>query len=336
MNNSQTEISTRSKIFVAGHRGLVGSAITRTLQKHGYENLILKTRQEVDLRNQEQVSRLFQAEAPEYVFLAAAKVGGIWANSTLRGDFILENLQIQTNVISAAFKSGVKKFVFLGSSCIYPKLAQQPMKEEALLTGPLEETNEAYAVAKIAGVMLCKSLMLQYKRPFISLMPTNLYGLGDNYDPENSHVLPGLIRKFHEAKVKNYKSVTAWGTGTPIREFLYADDLAEAALFALQNYEEPRHLNVGSGEEISIHELSHLIKKCVGFQGEIIWDSSKPDGSPRKLMDSTRINTLGWSAKIRLEEGIKLAYADFLSHYEAKSNGLNQATAGQGLGEKSC
>jgi GDP-L-fucose synthase len=318
MDNSQNQISTLSRIYVAGHRGLVGSAIVRTLRKQGYENLVLKTRQEVDLRNQEQVSHLFQTEAPEYVFLAAAKVGGIWANSTLRGDFILENLQIQTHVISAAFKSGVKKLIFLGSSCIYPKLAQQPMKEDAFLTGPLEETNEAYAIAKIAGVMLCKSLMLQYKRPFISLMPTNLYGLGDNYDPENSHVLPGLIRKFHEAKVKNHNTVTAWGTGSPIREFLYADDLAEAALFALKNYWEPGHLNIGSGEEISIYDLSALIKGIVGFKGDIVWDPSKPNGTPRKLMDSTRIHALGWKAKIRLEEGIKLAYADFLSNYPEK------------------
>jgi GDP-L-fucose synthase len=302
-----------SKIFVAGHRGLVGSAITRVLKKHGFENLILRTRNEVDLRNQLQVDEFFKKDRPDYVFLAAAKVGGIWANHTYRGDFILENLQIQTNVISSAFHAGVKKLVFLGSSCIYPKLASQPMKESALLTGPLEETNEAYAIAKIAGIMLCKSLMIQYKRPFISLMPTNLYGPGDNYDPENSHVLPGLIRKFHEAKVKNLKSVSAWGTGSPMREFLYSDDLAEAALFALENYDAVDHLNVGSGEEISIRDLSILIRNIVGYSGDIVWDSSKPDGTPRKLMDSSHLRSFGWKPSVSLADGIRMAYQDFLA-----------------------
>jgi GDP-L-fucose synthase len=312
---SPSEISKQSKIFVAGHRGLVGSAITRTLRKHGFENLLLKPHKEVDLRNQDQVRRLFEAERPEYVFLAAAKVGGIWANTTYRGDFILENLQIQTNVISSAFELGTKKLVFLGSSCIYPKLAPQPMSEKALLTGPLEETNEAYAIAKIAGVMLCKSLMIQYGKPFISLMPTNLYGPGDNYDPENSHVLPGLIRRFHEAKVKSQKTIAAWGTGSPLREFIYSDDVAEASLFALKYYDEKEHLNVGSGEEITIRDLAYLVKKVIGFAGEIVWDSSKPDGTPRKLMDSARLRSHGWKPTIPLEEGILLAYRDFLSRY---------------------
>ena len=291
---------------------MVGSALVRVLKKQGYQNLLLRTRQEVDLRNQAQVTEFFEKEKPEFVFLAAAKVGGIWANHTYRGDFILENLQIQTNVISSAFSCGVQKLIFLGSSCIYPKLADQPMKESALLTGPLEETNEAYAIAKIAGIMLCKSLMLQYKRPFISLMPTNLYGPGDNYDLENSHVLPGLIRKFHEAKMKEQKSVTAWGTGSPLREFLYADDVAEAALFALRNYDETQHLNVGSGEEITIRDLSQLVKKVVGYTGDIVWDTSKPDGTPRKLMDSSRLRSYGWKPTVSLEEGIGLAYQDFL------------------------
>jgi len=305
-------MSKNAKIYVAGHRGLVGSALVRVLKKQGYQNLLLRTRQEVDLRNQAQVTEFFEKEKPEFVFLAAAKVGGIWANHTYRGDFILENLQIQTNVISSAFSCGVQKLIFLGSSCIYPKLADQPMKESALLTGPLEETNEAYAIAKIAGIMLCKSLMLQYKRPFISLMPTNLYGPGDNYDLENSHVLPGLIRKFHEAKMKEQKSVTAWGTGSPLREFLYADDVAEAALFALRNYDETQHLNVGSGEEITIRDLSQLVKKVVGYTGDIVWDTSKPDGTPRKLMDSSRLRSYGWKPTVSLEEGIGLAYQDFL------------------------
>jgi len=311
MSNSE-KMSKNAKIYVAGHRGLVGSALVRVLKKQGYQNLLLRTRQEVDLRNQAQVTEFFEKEKPEFVFLAAAKVGGIWANHTYRGDFILENLQIQTNVISSAFSCGVQKLIFLGSSCIYPKLADQPMKESALLTGPLEETNEAYAIAKIAGIMLCKSLMLQYKRPFISLMPTNLYGPGDNYDLENSHVLPGLIRKFHEAKMKEQKSVTAWGTGSPLREFLYADDVAEAALFALRNYDETQHLNVGSGEEITIRDLSQLVKKVVGYTGDIVWDTSKPDGTPRKLMDSSRLRSYGWKPTVSLEEGIGLAYQDFL------------------------
>lgn len=314
------EVKKDSKIFVAGHRGLVGSAITRCLRNQGYSRLILKTRKEVDLRNQAKVAQFFQEERPEFVFLAAARVGGILANSQFRGDFILENLQIQTNVISSAFEFGVKKLVFLGSSCIYPKMAPQPMKESHLLTGPLETTNEAYAVAKIAGIMLCKSLMLQYGVPFISLMPTNLYGPGDNYDPENSHVLPGLIRRFHEAKIKRLPSVTAWGTGSPLREFLYSDDLAEASLFALQNYSEVEHLNVGSGEEISIRDLSILIKKIVGYPGEILWDSTKPDGTPRKLMDSERLHSMGWKAKTHLEEGIKSAYQDFLTRTELQQS----------------
>jgi len=310
-----SELEKGSRIFVAGHRGLVGSAITRVLRKYGFQNLLLKTRKEVDLRNQAQVLDFFRSEKPEYVFLAAAKVGGIWANNVNRGDFILENLQIQTNVISAAFETGVKKLVFLGSSCIYPKMAAQPMKEEALLTGPLEETNEAYALAKIAGIMLCKSLMIQYKRSFISLMPTNLYGLGDNYDLENSHVLPALIRKFHEAQIRQEKSVTLWGTGTPLREFLFSDDVAEAALFAMKNYDEVGHLNVGSGEEVTIRELAELVRNVVGYRGDIVWDNSKPNGTPRKLMDSSRLKNLGWKPLVSLNEGIQLAYKDYLARF---------------------
>jgi GDP-L-fucose synthase len=304
-----------SKIFVAGHRGLVGSSITRFLQKQGYSNLLLKTHSEMDLRDQSVVRSFFENERPDFVYLAAARVGGILANSTFRGDFILENLQIQTNVIGAAHEFGTKKLVFLGSSCIYPKHAPQPMSENSLLTGPLEETNEAYAIAKIAGLMLCKSIMIQYKKPFISVMPTNLYGPGDNYDLENSHVLPGLIRKFHQAKISKADSVTAWGTGAPMREFLHSDDLAEAALFALNHYEDVTHLNIGSGEEVSIKDLSELVKDVVGFQGEVVWDRTKPDGTPRKLMDSSRLRSMGWKPKISLRQGITTAYQDFKTRY---------------------
>ena len=306
------EVPPDSKIFVAGHRGLVGSAITRCLKSQGFSNLLLRSHQELDLRDQAATREFFRAERPDFVFLAAAKVGGIRANSVYRGDFILENLQIQTNTISAAFEFGVKKLVFLGSSCIYPRLAPQPIPENALLTGPLEETNEAYAMAKIAGVLLCKSLMIQYGRPFISLMPTNLYGPGDNYDPENSHALPGLLRRIHDAKVAGLSSVTAWGTGKPLREFLHSDDLARAAVFCLREYEGVEHLNVGSGEEISIFDLAHLVKRVVGYAGEIRWDASKPDGTPRKLMDSSRLREMGWRPEMGLREGIAIVYKDYL------------------------
>ncbi len=302
-----------SKIFVAGHRGLVGSAIVRKLQSSGYTNLILRTHAELDLCRQADTDAFFAKEKPDYVFLAAAKVGGIRANDVLRGDFALQNLEIETNVIGAAFRHKVKKLVFLGSSCIYPKLAPQPIPESALLTGPLEATNDAYAVAKIAGLMLCRSLKIQYGVRFVSLMPTNLYGPKDNYDPENSHVLPALIRRFHEAKMKQLPQVSAWGSGTPLREFLYSDDLADASLFCMLNYEETEHINIGSGQEVSIKELTNLVKEVVGYTGQVVWDSSKPDGTPRKLIDSKKLFALGWKPKIQLKQGIELAYKDFLS-----------------------
>jgi GDP-L-fucose synthase len=304
-----------AKIYVAGHRGLVGSAIVRALQREGYTNLLVRTHKELDLRRQSDVEAFFKSEKPDYVFLAAAKVGGIRANDVFRGDFILENLQIQTNVIGAAFAEKTKKLLFLGSSCIYPKMAPQPMHEDSLLTGPLETTNDAYAVAKIAGLMLCKSLKMQYKVPFISAMPTNMYGPGDNYDLENSHVLPALIRKFHEAKARGDNFVTLWGTGKALREFLYSDDLADGLLFLMKNYEGDEHVNVGSGSEVSISQLATIIQGIVGFKGEIRWDSSKPDGTPRKLMDSSRLRASGWAPKISLERGIELAYKDFLAKH---------------------
>lgn len=311
------QISLReSKIFVAGHRGLVGSAIHRALIGRGCKNLVTKTRAELDLRNQSAVLEFFESERPDVVFLVAAKVGGIMANDKFRGDFILENLEIQTNVISAAFKTGTKKLVFLGSSCIYPKLAPQPIPESALLTGPLEPTNDAYALAKIAGIMLCRSLKMQYGVDFISLMPTNMYGPGDNYDLHNSHVLPALIRKFHEAKMSNAKSVEIWGTGKPLREFMHSDDFADAALFCAENYSELEHLNVGSGQEVSISELANIVRDVVGFEGEIVYDTSKPDGTPRKLMDSTRLFEMGWRPKIQLKDGIRMAYQDFLNNQQ--------------------
>lgn len=306
-----------SKIFVAGHRGLVGSAILRALVERGCSQLVTHTRSELDLRNQAAVNDFFRTESPDVVFLAAAKVGGIQANNTLPGDFILENLEIQTNVISAAFRNKTKKLVFLGSSCIYPKLAPQPIPESALLTGPLEPTNDAYAVAKIAGVMLCRSLKRQYGVDFISLMPTNMYGPGDNYHPENSHVLPALIRRFHEAKEAHAPVVTVWGTGSPLREFMFSSDLADATLFCAENYSEVDHLNIGSGQEVSIADLALLIKKTVGYQGHLEFDTTKPDGTPRKLMDSSRLHALGWKPKVSLEDGIKLAYDDFRKNYRS-------------------
>lgn len=300
-----------SKIYIAGHRGMVGSAIHRKLSQIGYNNFILKTSAELDLRNQQAVNEFFDSEKPEYVFLAAAKVGGILANNTYRGEFLYDNLMIQNNVIHAAYISGVKKLMFLGSSCIYPKLAPQPLKEEYLLTGELESTNEPYAIAKIAGIKLCDAYRSQYGCDFISVMPTNLYGPNDNYDLRNSHVLPALIRKFHEAKQKNETSVLIWGTGTPKREFLHADDLADACLFLMQNYSAPGIVNVGVGDDISIKDLALLIQKIVGFNGSIEHDRSKPDGTPRKLMDVEKLHTMGWHHKIELEKGITDVYENF-------------------------
>ncbi|MFD0794960.1 GDP-L-fucose synthase family protein [Mucilaginibacter litoreus] len=302
-----------SKIYIAGHRGMVGSAIYRELQREGFNNLITKTSKELDLRNQEGVASFFAEEKPEYVFLAAAKVGGIIANDTYRAEFLYDNLQIQNNIIHNSYLTGVKKLMFLGSSCIYPKMAPQPLKEEYLLTGPLESTNEFYAIAKIAGIKMCDAYRDQYGCNFISVMPTNLYGYNDNYHPQNSHVLPALIRRFHEAKEQGLPNVTIWGSGSPLREFLFADDLAEACVYLMQDYNEPGLINVGTGKDISIKELAQLVKGIVGFEGDILFDTSKPDGTPRKLMDVTKLHSKGWTHKIELTEGIALAYQDFLS-----------------------
>lgn len=306
-----------SKIYVAGHRGMVGSAIVRKLTSLGYTNLLTRTSAELDLRNQQQVADFFDVEKPEYVFLAAAKVGGIVANSTYRADFLYENLAIQNNIIHGSYLNKVKKLMFLGSSCIYPKLAPQPLKESYLLSGYLEPTNEPYAIAKIAGIKMCEAYRAQYGCNFISVMPTNLYGTNDNYDLVNSHVLPAMIRKFHEAKEKSASEMTLWGTGSPMREFLHADDLAEACLFLMENYNESELVNIGTGEDVTINNLAALVKQIVGFQGEIIWDTSKPDGTPRKLMDVSKLHGLGWHHKIALEDGIKLAYQNFLKLNEA-------------------
>lgn len=302
-----------SKIFVAGSRGMVGSAIVRRLQKEGFTNLILKTSKELDLRNQKQVEEFFAKEKPEYVFLAAAKVGGILANNTYRAEFIYDNLMIQNNVIHQAYVNNVKKLMFLGSSCIYPKLAPQPLKEESLLTGLLEYTNEPYAIAKIAGIKMCEAYRDQYGCNFISVMPTNLYGPNDNYDLNNSHVLPALIRKFHTAKKEGQKTVEIWGTGSPKREFLHVDDLADACYFLMQHYNEKGFVNIGVGDDITIKDLALLVKKIVGFEGELVFDTSKPDGTPRKLMDVSRLNNLGWKAKISLEDGIASVYNEVKS-----------------------
>jgi GDP-L-fucose synthase len=307
-------VEKNAKIYIAGHRGMVGSAIYRKLQKEGYNNIITRSSADLDLREQPDVARFFELEKPDYVFLAAAKVGGIVANNTYRADFLYENLQIQNNIIHSSFVNGVKKLMFLGSSCIYPKLAPQPLKEEYLLTGPLEPTNEPYAIAKIAGIKMCDAYRAQYGCNYISVMPTNLYGYNDNYHPQNSHVLPALIRRFHEAKVNSLPDVTIWGTGTPKREFLFADDLAEACYYLMQNYNEEGLVNIGTGEDISIKDLALLIKRIIGYAGEIKFDSSKPDGTPRKLMDVSKLHSKGWKHTIELEEGIKLAYQDFLSH----------------------
>lgn len=305
-----------SKIYVAGHRGLVGSAIVRNLETNGFENIITRTHKELDLTNQESVRRFFEEKKPEYVFLAAAKVGGIHANNTYPADFIYDNLMIQNNVIKAAHDFGVTKLLFLGSTCIYPKMAPQPIKEEYLLTGSLEETNEAYAVAKIAGLEMCKFFKRQYGDNFISCMPTNLYGPNDNFDLKNSHVLPALIRKFHEAKVNNSNAVEVWGTGTPLREFLYVDDMADACVFLMENYDGEQHVNIGTGEEVSIRELAETVKEAVGFKGKLIFNTAMPDGTPRKLTTVDKLHRLGWNHNISLNEGIKLAYGWFLENYK--------------------
>jgi len=300
-----------SKIYIAGHRGMVGSAIHRNLQKKGYTHFVTRTSAELDLRNQKAVDDFFEKEKPDYVFLAAAKVGGIQANNIYRADFIYENLMIQNNVVHAAYKNKVKKLMFLGSSCIYPKLAPQPLKEEYLLSGYLEDTNEPYAIAKIAGIKLCESYKRQYGCDFISVMPTNLYGPNDNYNLNNSHVLPALIRKFHDAKEKKEPSVEMWGTGTPMREFLHADDMADACVFLMKNYSGDKFVNIGTGVDLTIKDLALLIKKIVGYEGEIKHDLTKPDGTPRKLMDVSFLHSLGWKHKIELEDGIKAVYEDF-------------------------
>jgi GDP-L-fucose synthase len=301
----------KSKIYLAGHRGLVGSAIKRKLESKGYSNLIFRTHGELDLTNQQAVNEFFEREKPEYVFLAAAKVGGILANNTYPAEFIYENLMIEANIIHASYRNGVKKLLFLGSSCIYPKLAPQPLKEEYLLTGPLEETNEAYAIAKIAGIRLCKHYNQQYGTNFISVMPTNLYGPNDNFDLETSHVMPALIRKFHEAKVKNEPEVVIWGTGKPLREFMHVDDMADACVHLMEKYNTDgigEFVNIGVGKDITIGELSEVIKEIVGFEGTVRKDLSKPDGTPQKLLDITKLSSLGWKAKISLRDGIEQTY----------------------------
>lgn len=305
-----------AKIYIAGHRGMVGSAIFRKMTQEGYTNLITRTSAELDLKNQQAVVEFFAAEKPEYVFLAAAKVGGIIANNTYRADFLYENLMIQNNVIHQSYVHKVKKLLFLGSSCIYPKLAPQPLKEEYLLTGLLEETNEPYAIAKIAGIKLCDAYRAQYSCNFISAMPTNLYGYNDNYHPQNSHVLPALIRKFDEAKRNGDETVNIWGSGMPMREFLFADDLAAACYFLMQSYNEPNLINIGTGEDLTIKDLALLIQETIGYRGKLIFDTSKPDGTPRKLMDVSKLHKLGWKHQIELKDGLKLAYQDFLGKRE--------------------
>jgi len=302
-----------AKIYIAGHRGMVGSAIYRKLQKEGFNNFVFRTSAELDLREQPAVSDFFATERPDYVFLAAAKVGGIVANNTYRAEFLYDNLQIQNNIIHSSYVNGVKKLMFLGSSCIYPKMAPQPLKEEYLLTGTLEPTNEPYAIAKIAGIKMCDAYRAQYGCNFISVMPTNLYGYNDNYHPQNSHVLPALIRRFHEAKLQKVPTVTIWGTGAPMREFLFADDLAEACYYLMQNYNEEGLVNIGTGKEISIKDLALLIKAIVDYDGDIDFDTNKPDGTPRKLLDVTKLHNAGWQHKIELNDGIQLAYNDFLT-----------------------
>ena len=304
------------KIYVAGHRGLVGSAIVRKLQSAGFANIITRTSSELDLRKQQPVMDFFEKEKPRFVFLAAAKVGGIHANNTYSAEFIYDNLSIQNNIIDAAYKCGVEKLLFLGSSCIYPKMAPQPIREEYLMTGPLEATNEAYAIAKIAGIKMCQFYHKQYGCRFISAMPTNLFGPGDNYNLQNSHVLPALIRKFHEAKISNDQRVVVWGTGNPYREFLFVDDAADASVFLMQQYESPEIVNIGVGKDITIGALAFIIKEITGFAGDIVFDTSKPDGTPRKLLNVDKINALGWSAMTDIKEGIRKTYEDFVANHE--------------------
>lgn len=301
-----------SKIYIAGHRGMVGSAIYRRLQQLGYTNIVFRTSSELDLRDQNAVAAFFKQEQPEYVFLAAAKVGGILANNTYRAEFLYDNLCIQNNIIHNAYLNGVKKLLFLGSSCIYPKMSPQPIKEDYLLTGYLEPTNEPYAIAKIAGIKMCDAYRSQYGCNYISAMPTNLYGPNDNYDLNNSHVLPALLRKFHEAKTNDKNEVTVWGTGTPRREFLHVDDLAEACVYMMLSYNEPGPVNIGVGEDVSIKELAEMVKEITGYTGNLVWDTTKPDGTPRKLLDVSRINESGWKAKIGLREGIESVYKEVL------------------------
>ncbi len=303
-----------AKIYVAGHRGMVGSAIVRALEKAGYTNIVTRTHKELDLTRQDQVEAFFESEKPEYVFLAAAKVGGIMGNATAKADFMYDNMILEMNVIHAAWKNGCKKLEFLGSSCIYPKFAPQPMKEDCLLTSSLESTNEAYALAKISGLKYCEYLNTQYGTDYISVMPTNLYGPNDNYHPEHSHVLPALIRRFHEAKENGIKSVTCWGDGSPLREFMYVDDLADLCVFLMNNYSGNETVNAGTGKELTIKELTELVAKVVGYEGEILWDPSKPNGTPRKLLDVSKAAGLGWTYKTELEDGIRLTYKDFLEN----------------------
>jgi len=307
-------MDTNDKIYIAGHRGLVGSAIVRNLESKGFTNILVKTSSELNLTNQNDVNAFFENEKPDYVFLAAAKVGGIHANDTYPADFIRDNLQIQTNVIDAAYRNNAKKLLFLGSSCIYPKFAPQPMKEEHLLTGELEPTNEWYAIAKIAGIKMCQAYKKQYGFNAISIMPTNLYGPGDNFHLENSHVMPALIRKFHDAKIKDLSQVEVWGTGSPKREFLHVDDMADASVYLMSNYDGLDIVNIGVGEDISIKELAELIREVVGYQGELYFDTTKPDGTPRKLLDVSKLKSLGWSAKVSLFDGVSSTYQWFLSN----------------------
>lgn len=302
-----------SKIYVAGHDGMVGSAIVRNLRSKGYNNILTRHFRDLDLRNQKAVNTFFEKEKPNYVFLAAAKVGGIGANTVQIADFLYENMMIEMNVINAAFRNGVKKLEFLGSSCIYPKFAPQPMKEDCLLTSSLEPTNEGYALAKISGLKYCEYLNRQYGTKYISVMPTNLYGPNDNYHPEHSHVLPALIRRFHEAKLNNLPSVTCWGDGTPLREFMFVEDMADACVFLMNNYEGNETVNIGTGSELTIKELTQLVAKIIGYNGEIKWDTSKPNGTPRKLLDVSKLHNLGWHHKVELEDGIKISYNDFLT-----------------------
>jgi GDP-L-fucose synthase len=307
----------KDKIYIAGHRGLVGSAIVRNLKKNGYNNLLVRTSKELNLTNQADVNQFFETEKPDFIFLAAAKVGGIHANDTYPADFIRDNLQIQTNIIDAAYRNKAKKLLFLGSSCIYPKFAPQPMKEKYLLTGELEPTNEWYAIAKIAGIKMCQAYKKQYRFNAISLMPTNLYGIGDNFNLENSHVLPALIRKFHDAKINNLPEVIVWGTGSPRREFLHVDDMADASVFMMNNYDETEFVNVGVGEDVTIKELAETVKEIIAYEGKLKFDTSKPDGTPRKLLDVTKLNDAGWKAKIGIVDGVKSTYQWFLDNEES-------------------